>query len=139
MPFCASWNPHADSPHKPDYCKPGRCSKCWSACWHRVDVKGSRCADCTRALVRHPDPAMRMLLVNEPGVGNDVLQALSTDADASVMLAANLLLVDRGLRSSGEVFGGSSGDETGVMDLSHLPAQDPEPVLDWGVVDARKA
>ena len=96
MPFCASWNPHADSPHKPDYCKPGRCSKCWSACWHRVDVKGTRCADCTRALVRHPDPAMRMLLVNEPGVGNDVLQALSTDADASVMLAANLLLVDRG-------------------------------------------
>lgn len=84
MARCVTWRPTAETGHRPVHLPPGRCTRCWRPCHNRVRVPGERCAQCLDALLEHPSPAVRALLVDDPSTPGELLVTLANDADLGV-------------------------------------------------------
>src|SRR6478752_9542750 len=81
---CRSWRPRTGASAHPAGHVPGVCRVCWRPCLHRVPSGENRCPDCLWALAQHPDPRVRLALVNQPRVPAEVLELLVTDPDPLV-------------------------------------------------------
>jgi len=86
---CTSWRPvllYPPGEHHPIGARPW-----WKPCRKQLtDTEWIRCRDCTLALANHPDPFVRLALVNEePGsVDADIIHLLADDPDVMVALTA---------------------------------------------------
>lgn len=83
---CRSWRPVTVDGHSGHM--PSDCRRCWRPCHAPVDAGAVRCRDCETALAVHPDESVRLALISERDVSNDVVELLVTDLRHSVQLAA---------------------------------------------------
>lgn len=95
---CHSWRPVLDArgqaPHKAFHA-PGTCRICWRPCFRRTTDGAQRCDQCVDLLVGHPSPWVRRALAVEPTAHVGDLEALSSDSDGVVAMAARWSLEHR--------------------------------------------
>lgn len=84
---CRSWRPLAGATLAGPG-RPGGRDRCWTPCRALVGSKYERCAECTDALLSHPNPQVRLALVSDPSTPQGVLEVLAGDMDISVAVPA---------------------------------------------------
>lgn len=88
MARCRSWRPLPGSGHDNET-GPGGSERLWQPCRNKVPAGVVRCQECEKAILMHPDPAVRKMLAQEPNQDRGVLEVLAGDLNPSVAGAAN--------------------------------------------------
>lgn len=80
MPRCATWR-FTDAGDITRILPVGADHKVWSPCRERVHTKGQWCDACVNAMLLCPEVDVRRALVEHPGLSDQALRDLTTDAD----------------------------------------------------------
>ena len=116
MARCATWRPTPESGHRPVHLPPGRCTRCWRPCHNHVRVAGERCSECLDALLEHPSPAVRALLVDDASTPGVLMVRLANDPDLGVSQRARTRLDFWPRRLATASAGGVGETEVGEME-----------------------
>lgn len=89
---CQSWR-YQGAPGHESHANPKHCRKCWIPCGNVLTRDEwndgvRRCEECVHALVHCPIPRVRMVLVNEDKLSDDILMVLTTDTNATIAAKA---------------------------------------------------
>lgn len=87
MARCVSWRP-ATCPKHTMPGLPGACRTCWRPCRSKVEHRGDRCTDCEVAIAQSPSTDVKLALLHEDDISDDVLDYLTSDSDPTVAEAA---------------------------------------------------
>lgn len=136
---CTSWRFVEVDGHE-GHARPSDCPKCWRACGTVLTREQwaagiRRCEQCVQSLVHCPIVAVRRALIEEDGLGEDVLRVLVTDSNGPVSMRARRkldeLITARAPKEPERPFGEVALELPASPRRAHraLAATNPQPVL----------